>query len=84
MKNPSRRSVCKNSLYIVSATMLLAARARADALQSQASVSYQTTPNDGQQCSGCKNFIPGGALGACKVVDGTISPSGYCVAFEPI
>ena len=77
MKNPSRRSV----FYIASGTIILAARARADALQSQASVSYQTTPSDGQQCSFCKNFIAGGA---CKIVAGTISPHGYCVAFEPI
>jgi hypothetical protein len=64
--------------------IMLAARARADALQSQVSVSYQPSPNDGQQCNGCKNFIPGGATGTCKIVAGTISPNGYCVAFEPI
>jgi len=80
MKNPSRRA----AFYIAAGTILLAARARADTLQSQASVSYQTTPSDGQQCSGCRNFIPGGANGTCKIVTGIISPHGYCVAFEPI
>jgi hypothetical protein len=75
MKNPSRRTV----FYIAVGTIILAARARADPLQSQESVSYQTMPSNGQQCSGCRNFIAGGA---CKIVAGTISPHGYCVAFE--
>ena len=77
MKNPSRRA----AFYIAIGTIILTARARADPLQSQESVSYQTMPNDGQQCSGCKNFISGGT---CKIVAGAISPRGYCVAFEPI
>jgi hypothetical protein len=75
MKNPSRRA----AFYIAAGTILLVARARADTLQSQESVNYQTTPSDGQQCSGCKNFV---SSGACKIVAGTISPHGYCVAFE--
>ncbi|MGB8519681.1 MAG: high-potential iron-sulfur protein [Candidatus Tumulicola sp.] len=60
--------------------------ARADASKSsQASMHYQTTPNDGKQCSGCNFFIPGSsasASGSCKIVDGSISPSGYCIAYS--
>ena len=33
------------------------------------------TPKDGKQCSGCNLFI---APNACKTVDGTISPTGWC------
>jgi High potential iron-sulfur protein len=45
---------------------------------------YQEQPKDGQRCDACMQFVPGpkpGAKGACKVVDGPISPSGWCIAF---
>jgi len=51
----------------------------------QKSVKYQTTPNDGRQCSGCKLFIPGAtpdANGTCKSVAGDITPNGWCVLFS--
>ena len=47
-----------------------------------ASVKYQDKPNGNQQCSNCLQFVPGStptAMGTCKVVDGTVSPSGYCI-----
>jgi len=46
---------------------------------------YQDTPNDGMQCAGCKFFTPGSdanAEGSCAIVDGSISPHGYCIAFS--
>jgi hypothetical protein len=51
---------------------------------SQASMHYQTTPNDGKHCSDCKFFVPAqdpNASGTCQIVDGSISPNGYCQAF---
>ena len=48
----------------------------------QASVKYQDKPNGNQQCSNCLQFVPGNtptAMGTCKVVDGPVSPSGYCI-----
>lgn len=51
---------------------------------SQASMHYQTSPNDGKHCADCKFFIPAQdpkADGTCQIVDGTISPNGYCQAF---
>src|SRR5437667_461323 len=47
-----------------------------------ASVKYQDKPNGKQQCNNCLQFVPGStptAMGTCKVVDGTVSPSGYCI-----
>ncbi|HET6276671.1 MAG TPA: high-potential iron-sulfur protein [Candidatus Cybelea sp.] len=65
---------------------LLSPRARADASKSsQESMHYQTSPKDGMQCSGCNFFIAGkdaSSDGTCKVVDGTISPHGYCMAYN--
>ena len=51
---------------------------------SKDSMHYQTSPNGSMQCSGCKFFIPGQDAksdGTCKIVDGAISPNGYCMAY---
>jgi hypothetical protein len=45
------------------------------AKMAQKAVSYQDTPNGDKRCDGCALFQP---PDACKTVDGTISPSGYC------
>ncbi|MGR4064239.1 MAG: high-potential iron-sulfur protein [Vulcanimicrobiaceae bacterium] len=52
---------------------------------SKAQFKYQTTPNNGNRCSKCSLFIAGSsatANGTCKVVDGSISPNGWCIAFS--
>lgn len=57
-----------------------------DALDAKAEVSYQSQPNQGNQCSGCIFYIPdmdGDGLGACSEVDGLIEPEGWCVDFAP-
>jgi hypothetical protein len=41
----------------------------------QAGVAYQATPKGDQQCGNCSLFQP---PSACTLVDGTISPSGWC------
>lgn len=46
----------------------------------QSAVMYQNKPKNGQLCSICVNFI---APHACAIVDGTINPIGWCVAFAP-
>jgi hypothetical protein len=46
----------------------------------QAQVQYQTTPKDGAKCSTCVNWE---APNACKIVAGTISPEGWCIAYAP-
>jgi hypothetical protein len=45
---------------------------------------YQATPKDGKKCADCAAYVavPGSAEGACKVVEGPISPSGWCIAFS--
>jgi hypothetical protein len=45
------------------------------AKMAQTAVRYQDSPKDGKQCSGCNLFV---APGACKSVDGKISPDGWC------
>ena len=38
-------------------------------------VAYQDSPKDSHQCDGCIQWQP---PNACQVVDGTISPTGWC------
>ncbi|MDO8452976.1 MAG: iron oxidase oxidoreductase [Sulfurimonas sp.] len=40
---------------------------------------YQESPKDGKQCSLCMHFIP--ESNECRMVEGSISPNGYCAAF---
>lgn len=58
----------------------------AQAKGSKSQFKYQDKPNGKQKCSGCSLFVPGksaSADGTCKVVDGAISPNGWCTAFSP-
>jgi hypothetical protein len=47
---------------------------------SQPDAKYQTTPKGGQRCDACINFEPSNA---CKLVQGDISPNGWCQLFFP-
>jgi len=49
----------------------------APAKVSQASVQYQAQPKDGKKCADCMHFIA--ESNTCKLVEGNISPSGWCV-----
>ena len=42
-------------------------------------VNYQDSPNDSLSCSQCR-FFDGN--GGCDIVDGAISPDGWCAAFS--
>lgn len=44
---------------------------------SQASVQYQDQPKGDQKCDGCLHFIAESYT--CKVVEGQISPNGWCI-----
>jgi predicted transglutaminase-like cysteine proteinase len=60
----------------LAATPFLAARtASAGTKISQPAVHYQTGPQNGQECDACAHVA---APGACKLVDGDISPKGWC------
>lgn len=61
-------------------------RAMAQTKMSQAVAMYQDKPHGSQECLNCIHFVPGNtpeAMGTCKVVDGSISPKGWCVAYAP-
>ncbi len=80
--NTSRRSMLAGGVAVLAAgaAALAAHGAKADDKLAQDVVQYQKTPNEGNKCSICVNFV---APNACKIVAGDISPEGWCVAFAP-
>jgi hypothetical protein len=79
----SRRDLFQTATTIAGGAAVIAASfaaspARADKM-SQKGVDYQTTPKNGQQCDGCNLFK---APSSCTIVDGTISPTGWCRLFS--
>ena len=81
----NRKTFLGGALLLPALVAATGTHARADSKVSQDSMHYQTTPNGSSQCSGCKFFIPGKDAtsdGTCQIVDGTISPHGYCMAFN--
>jgi len=70
----------------IGALAAMQTQAEAAAKTAQSAVQYVNHPNAGKKCSGCKFFQPAKsnpdkANGACQIVQGAISPNGYCVAY---
>lgn len=82
----SRRAFLGSVILLPVTAALVKGPAAADSSKaSQASMHYQTTPNGSMQCSGCKFFNAAkdpSANGTCNIVDGSISPHGYCMAYS--
>lgn len=84
--NITRRKAIQTLVLPVLAAAFASTETIAEAKSSKAALKYQSTPKGSAKCSKCKLFIPGKdakAMGTCKVVDGSISPNGWCVAFTP-
>jgi hypothetical protein len=81
-KGVCRRSVLKSVPLIAGA--IIATDAAAGNLFAQTKLTheaakYQDTPKDGQQCSGCTQFV---APASCNVVEDPVSASGWCQLFQ--
>ena len=81
-KTLSRRALFAGAAALAGLAVLprtsRAAKAPKSAMQ------YQDHPKNGLDCDDCIQYIPGKskkALGTCKVVEGSISPHGWCIAF---
>jgi hypothetical protein len=77
----SRRSALKSALVLAGAACagaLSVERARAQQKVAKEAMKYQDKPNGDMKCSNCLQFEP---PASCKVVDGKISPDGYCIAW---
>ena len=81
---PSRRVLLQHLVGAAGAAASLCGqshRAGAAIKISKAAVAYQDRPDGDKECAKCAQFEP---PAACKLVDGPISPQGYCRLFAPI
>ncbi len=70
-----RTTLLRSAACAAGAVVSLLPVREAAAKMAQTAVGYQTTPKGDQQCGNCSLFQP---PGACTLVDGTISPTGWC------
>jgi len=79
----TRRVILRTGLAALGGVAAAAAQAgqrKAQTKLAQKIVQYQDTPKGDQKCSICVNFEP---PAGCKIVEGTINPNGWCIAFGP-
>jgi hypothetical protein len=77
----ARRPLLRRILGVLGASVLLHKTpdlAAAVIKISQKAVAYQDHPEGDKRCDKCVQFQP---PGTCKMVDGPISPNGYCRLF---
>ena len=78
----TRRSWLGHAAWLTGATLAGAIApvrlASAQQKVSKEAMKYQDKPNGDMRCDNCLQFVP---PSSCKVVEGTISPNGYCIAW---
>ncbi len=75
----SRREIFKSAALIAGGTaVLLTTTEEAAALMPQKAAKYQTTPKGNQSCANCSHFQP---PASCGLVQGPISPKGWCMFY---
>lgn len=86
MQPPQNRSVSRRDFLFVAAAgggaivgASLAASPATAAKMSPRAMSYRPNPNGNQSCGTCANFQP---PNSCKVVDGAVSSSGWCILYR--
>ena len=58
--------------------LLMERKAHAQQKVAKEPVQYQDKPKNDQKCSGCLHFV---APNTCKLVEGEISPDGWCTLY---
>ena len=88
-KNVTRRNFLKTAtLFAAIATIPVSVVSKEAfaAKMAKASMQYQDQPKGTLKCSQCTQFLPGKsakAAGSCNLIDGSISPNGWCLAYAP-
>lgn len=75
----SRRLVLRGAVAAAGAVPILLSGRIAYAKVPKQSVSYRETPNGGNSCAVCGNFV---APSSCLLVEGAINPDGWCGLFK--
>ena len=89
--DPSRRQIFRQGALIAGGAALGGLMLKAKTLaqtgtESKETAKYQDKPHGTQECDACMQFIPGkgsSGSGTCKLVQGSISPKGWCMNFTP-
>ena len=84
----TREGICRRSVLksvpmiagVVISTNTVAQNLFAQTKLTREAAKYQDHPNNGQQCSGCVQFV---APASCKVVEDPVAASGWCQLFTP-
>lgn len=80
-KPVSRRSLIKAAITVAGTASFCGIQiVQAQTKMAPNLVMYQPTPKDGHQCDGC---IQWKAPDECLIVEGKISPKGWCAAWAP-
>src|SRR5436305_11244292 len=82
-KNVSRRDFLFAAAVgggAVLAGATVASPAVASNKMSPRAMQYRPAPNGSQRCDNCANWLP---PGQCKLVDGPIASSGWCILYRP-
>lgn len=69
------------ALVVGPVAALAAAPRRARAKVPQRSVQYRPQPNGAERCAACVHYRR--TEGACELVEGDISPDGWCALYDP-
>jgi hypothetical protein len=80
----SRRRLLQSAVGVIGIAVAAAARpepALATIKISKAAVAYQDHPDGDKRCGKCRQFV---SPDSCKMVDGKISPQGFCRIFAPL
>jgi len=78
--NVRRRHLLRGALAVFASALTRSTSTRAQAQQkmSKQEAEYQDSPKDIRMCATCTLFEP---PASCKVVEGNVSPKGWCKAF---
>ncbi|MEO8418534.1 MAG: high-potential iron-sulfur protein [Methylophilaceae bacterium] len=81
----SRRAILKRGAALLTSIailpILVAGRSAVAGTGSKADFNYQDSPRNGKSCATCTAFIPDGSgAGTCRILEGTVTPYGWCMA----
>lgn len=74
-----RRGIRRRLVLVAAVGVAHRAGAQARPKASRATVKYQDTPRGGMSCAACTFFR---SPGSCQVVEGAVSPNGWCQLFD--
>jgi len=79
----SRRSFLKGAALLATISVvpaLIVSKEASAAKTPKAAMQYQDSPKGTAQCDKCSLYIPG-KKPQCQLVEGDVSPKGWCLAF---